>query len=128
MTEIRDDLKFYEQPFFINIVLLLCNAILFTFKLIFGILTNSLALQADAYDNLTDIITDFSGNMNLYNFTTTEYYLQNTNTNYQEISINNPNNINVANGSLYIIHLLLLPCVKVYQYDYPLYSLLKDSL
>ncbi len=60
MTEIRDDLKFYEQPFFINIVLLLCNAILFTFKLIFGILTNSLALQADAYDNLTDIIMNIT--------------------------------------------------------------------
>ncbi|MFX1338381.1 MAG: cation diffusion facilitator family transporter [Promethearchaeota archaeon] len=60
MNEIRDHLNFYERPFFINIVLLLVNTVFFILKLIFGILTNSIALQADAFDNLTDIIMNIT--------------------------------------------------------------------
>jgi len=60
MNEIKDDLKFYEQPFIINIVLLLVNAIFFTLKIIIGIQTNSIALQADAFDNLTDIMMNIT--------------------------------------------------------------------
>ncbi|TXT66456.1 MAG: conserved membrane protein of unknown function [Promethearchaeota archaeon] len=50
------DLKIYEKPIFINIVLLSINLTLFIIKLLFGLITNSLALQADAFDNLTDIV------------------------------------------------------------------------
>jgi len=50
------NLKIYEKPIFINFLLLGVNLSLFILKLIFGLLTNSLALQADAFDNLTDII------------------------------------------------------------------------
>jgi cation diffusion facilitator family transporter len=50
------ELKFYEKPSFINIFLLIVNSILFTVKIIFARYTNSLALQADAFDNLTDIV------------------------------------------------------------------------
>ena len=56
MSEIDNNLKFYERPVFINALLLILNTIFFVFKLIFGILTNSLALQADAFDSMTDII------------------------------------------------------------------------
>ncbi|MBN1801836.1 MAG: cation diffusion facilitator family transporter [Candidatus Lokiarchaeota archaeon] len=48
--------KFYEQPVFINFVLLITNLTLFISKYIFGILTNSLALQTDAFDSLTDVV------------------------------------------------------------------------
>jgi len=50
------DHKFYENPTFVNSLLLSCNLGLFILKLIFAFLTNSLALQADAFDSLTDII------------------------------------------------------------------------
>lgn len=60
MSETRENLKFYEQPLFINILLLIFNATLFTFKFIFSIITNSLALQADAFDNLTDIVMNIT--------------------------------------------------------------------
>ena len=56
MTKIDKTLKFYEKPVFLNLILLILNITLFIFKLIFSILTNSLALQADAFDNLTDIV------------------------------------------------------------------------
>jgi len=56
MEKSENELKLYEKPIFINIVLLSVNLILFILKLIFGLLTNSLALQADAFDNLTDIV------------------------------------------------------------------------
>ena len=56
MTTIDKNLKFYEKPVFLNLILLILNITLFIFKLIFSILTNSLALQADAFDNLTDIV------------------------------------------------------------------------
>jgi len=49
-------LKFYERPIFINIFLFVINTGLFTLKLIFSFITNSIALQADAFDNLTDIV------------------------------------------------------------------------
>ncbi len=49
-------LKIYEQPSFINLILTLFGIALFIIKLIFSVLTNSLALQADAFDNMTDII------------------------------------------------------------------------
>ena len=56
MSGLEKKLKFYEQPFFVNLLLLLFNITLFIFKLIFGILTNSVALQADAFDSMTDIV------------------------------------------------------------------------
>ncbi|MFX1256663.1 MAG: cation diffusion facilitator family transporter [Promethearchaeota archaeon] len=56
MVEINKNLKYYEQSYFINIILLICNSILFILKLIFGLLTKSLALQADAFDSMTDIV------------------------------------------------------------------------
>ncbi len=56
MSGLEKKLKFYEQPVFINLLLLLFNSVLFIFKLTFGILTKSVALQADAFDNMTDII------------------------------------------------------------------------
>ena len=46
---------FYKKPVFLNLILLIVNVGLFISKLIFSILTNSLALQADAFDSLTDI-------------------------------------------------------------------------
>ena len=60
MTETNKNLKIYEQPIFINLFLLISISILFVFKLIFSIVTNSLALQADAFDNLTDIVMYFT--------------------------------------------------------------------
>jgi len=56
MSGLEKKLKFYEQPFFVNLLLLLFNITLFIFKLIFGIITNSVALQADAFDSMTDIV------------------------------------------------------------------------
>ena len=56
MSKLEKDLKFYKQPVFINLLLLLFNVTLFIFKLIFGILTKSVALQADAFDSMTDIV------------------------------------------------------------------------
>ena len=49
-------LKFYEKPVFINYILFIVNLSLFISQLIFSSITNSLALQADAFDNLTDIV------------------------------------------------------------------------
>jgi cation diffusion facilitator family transporter len=48
--------KFYENPLFVTSFLLFINVILFVLKIIIGILSRSLALQADAYDCLTDIV------------------------------------------------------------------------
>ncbi len=53
-------LKIYEQPSFINFILTFFGIALFILKLIFSVLTNSLALQADAFDNMTDIVMYFS--------------------------------------------------------------------
>ncbi len=52
----QNTLKLYEKPVFINSILLLITIGLFIVKISFGILTRSLALQADAFDNLTDIV------------------------------------------------------------------------
>lgn len=56
MSELDENLKFYEQPIFVNLLLLIFNISLFVLKLLFGILTKSIALQADAFDNMTDIV------------------------------------------------------------------------
>lgn len=56
MATSTNQLKFYERPIFINIFLFAINTGLFTIKLILAFITNSLALQADAFDNLTDIV------------------------------------------------------------------------
>ncbi len=56
MIDDNQNLKFYESPIFLNFFLLVVNVTLFIFKLIFSYMTNSLALQADAFDTLTDIV------------------------------------------------------------------------
>ncbi|TFG01006.1 MAG: cation diffusion facilitator family transporter [Promethearchaeota archaeon] len=56
MATSNSKLKIYERPLFINIFLFIVNTGLFILKLIFAYFTNSLALQADAFDNLTDIV------------------------------------------------------------------------
>lgn len=53
-------MKFYESPIFLNFFLLFINISLFISKSIFSLLTNSIALQADAFDNLTDIVMVFA--------------------------------------------------------------------
>ena len=52
--------KFYGKPLFVNLLLLVINLFLFIFKLIVSSLSGSLALQADAFDTLTDIIMVFA--------------------------------------------------------------------
>jgi len=56
MNEKKKYQKFYGKPIFLNLFLLVLNLGLFVSKIIFAKLTNSLALQADAFDSLTDII------------------------------------------------------------------------
>ena len=56
MIESKQNLKLYAKPYFINLILLIFNGTLFIAKLIVGLLTKSLALQADAFDNLTDLV------------------------------------------------------------------------
>ncbi len=60
MTDSSENLKYYQRPVFLNFLLLTINVSLFILKLIFSIITNSLALQADAFDNLTDIVMVFA--------------------------------------------------------------------
>jgi len=60
MNEPDKSKKFYNKPIFVNSVLLVVNLGLFIFKLIFSDLSGSLALRADAFDNLTDIIMVFA--------------------------------------------------------------------
>jgi len=60
MIETNHNLKFYERPVFLNFLLLIITVGLFILKLIFSYITNSLALQADAFDNLTDIVMIFA--------------------------------------------------------------------
>ena len=60
MSGLEKNLKFYEQPIFINLLLLFFNIILFISKLLFGVVTRSVALQADAFDNMTDIVMSVS--------------------------------------------------------------------
>ena len=55
-----NSLKFYEKPLFINSFLVCINLSLFIFKIIFALLSKSLALQADAFDNFTDIVMSFA--------------------------------------------------------------------
>ncbi|MGQ4875543.1 MAG: cation diffusion facilitator family transporter [Promethearchaeia archaeon] len=66
-----EDLKknsdaFHDKSYIISIILLSINIFLFILKFIFSILTNSLALQADAFDNLTDIVMVFAGFIGLH--------------------------------------------------------------
>lgn len=56
MTVSSKNLKNFQRPEFLNLLLLIVNVSLFILKLIFSIITNSIALQADAFDNLTDIV------------------------------------------------------------------------
>lgn len=65
MSEKKNHLKFYEEPLFVNFLLLVISSILFIFKFIFAILTNSLALQADAFDTMTDIIMYIVANIGI---------------------------------------------------------------
>jgi len=58
--------KFYGKPLFVNLLLLVINLFLFVFKLIVASLSGSLALQADAFDNLTDIIMVFAAIVGIY--------------------------------------------------------------
>ncbi|MHA1468499.1 MAG: cation diffusion facilitator family transporter [Promethearchaeota archaeon] len=58
--------KFYGKPLFVNLLLLGINLFLFLFKLIVSSLSGSLALQADAFDNLTDIIMVFAAIVGIY--------------------------------------------------------------
>ncbi len=58
--------KFYGKPLFVNLLLLIINLFLFIFKLIVSSLSGSLALQADAFDNLTDIIMVFAAIVGIY--------------------------------------------------------------
>jgi len=60
MSELEENLKLYEQPVFINLILLIFSITLFVLKLIFSILTKSVALQADAFDSMTDIVMCFT--------------------------------------------------------------------
>ncbi len=60
MNEPDKSKTFYTKPIFVNSVLLVVNLGLFIFKLIFADLSGSLALRADAFDNLTDIIMVFA--------------------------------------------------------------------
>lgn len=56
MNKIEEKLRFYEKPIFVNFILLIVTIFLFALKIILSFITNSLALQADAFDNLTDIV------------------------------------------------------------------------
>lgn len=56
MPEEENNLKFFEEPLFVNLLLFFISLMLVIFKLIFALLTNSLALQADAFDAITDIV------------------------------------------------------------------------
>jgi len=58
--------KFYGKPLFVNLLLLVINLFLFIFKLVVSSLSGSLALQADAFDNLTDIIMVFAAIVGIY--------------------------------------------------------------
>lgn len=56
MDKSKEKEKFYAQPEFINIILFTNFFILFIIKIIFSFISNSIALRADAFDNLNDII------------------------------------------------------------------------
>ncbi|MHA1144057.1 MAG: cation diffusion facilitator family transporter [Candidatus Helarchaeota archaeon] len=51
----------YARPIFTNIILLVLNVFLFIFKMIFGFMTRSIALQADAFDSITDVVMVITG-------------------------------------------------------------------
>lgn len=57
MPEEDNNSKFFLEPLFVNLLLFVISLTLIIFKIIFAISTNSLALQADAFDTITDIVT-----------------------------------------------------------------------
>ncbi|MEJ2251777.1 MAG: cation diffusion facilitator family transporter, partial [Candidatus Lokiarchaeota archaeon] len=59
-SNVRINLKIFQNPLIINVFLFSINLVLFILKLVFSFLTNSLALQADAYDTITDTVMAFS--------------------------------------------------------------------
>ena len=66
MSELDENLKFYEQPVFVNFLLLIFNITLFVLKLIFSTLTRSVALQADAFDSMTDIVMNLTALIGIF--------------------------------------------------------------
>ncbi|MFX1273682.1 MAG: cation diffusion facilitator family transporter [Promethearchaeota archaeon] len=56
MSIIKDNEKLYTKPEFVNLVLLITYIILIILKLAFSFISNSIALRADAFDNLNDIV------------------------------------------------------------------------
>ncbi|MHA1784740.1 MAG: cation diffusion facilitator family transporter [Candidatus Helarchaeota archaeon] len=66
MPATEEHLKLYERPIFVNVLLLVVSSILFAIKLILGILLNSLALQADAIDSITDVIFIITGLIGIF--------------------------------------------------------------
>ncbi len=56
MNEIKSPSSYFERPDILNVLLLIINSVLFLLKLYIGFLSNSIALQADAYDSLKDLV------------------------------------------------------------------------
>ena len=52
----KKQLSFLQKPTNVNLILLITSLTLFVAKLIYATITNSLALMADAFDSLTDIV------------------------------------------------------------------------
>ena len=52
----KDQLSFLQKPTNVNLILLIVSLLLFVAKLIYATISNSLALMADAFDSLTDIV------------------------------------------------------------------------
>jgi cation diffusion facilitator family transporter len=59
-------LERFQKPIPLNLFLLIIYSTLIVFKFYFALLTNSVALQADAYDNFSDIIMTLTGLVGLY--------------------------------------------------------------
>ena len=66
MSNLKEQLKLYERPTFINGLLLGITIVLFLLKLTLGFMVNSLALQADAIDNITDVIFIVTGLIGIF--------------------------------------------------------------
>ena len=66
MSDLKENLKLYERPTFINGLLLGITIVLFIFKLTLGFMVNSLALQADGIDNITDVIFIATGLIGIF--------------------------------------------------------------
>ncbi|NHI94477.1 MAG: cation diffusion facilitator family transporter [Candidatus Lokiarchaeota archaeon] len=66
MDKLNQKLNWFERPIFINTLLLAITTLFFIFKLFLGFYLNSLALQADAIDNLTDVIFIITGLIGIF--------------------------------------------------------------